>query len=92
MTTYSVTLTPSVTVMVTMFGPLSQVGDDSFAITTPSKSTTITADGSSVVAVILLVALVVDAAYSRTSLSKLGVKVNAPIVNADNELLTTLFL
>jgi hypothetical protein len=40
----------------------------------------------------LLVALVVATAYSRTSLSKLGVNVNAPIVNPDNELSTTLFL
>jgi len=78
--------------MVNTFAPLAQVGDDSLAITSPSKSITITADGSSVVAVTLLVALVVAASYSRTSLSKLGVKVNAPIVNADNELLTTLFL
>ena len=78
--------------MVNTLSPLSQVGDDSFSITVPSKSITTTADGSSVVAVTLLVALVVAVAYSRTSLSKLGVKVNAPIVNADNELSTTLFL
>ena len=84
--------------MVSVFFPLAQVAESLLATATPSSSSlfvrtiAITADGSSVVAVTLFVASVVVAVYANVSLSNVGVKVNAPIVNADNELSTMLFL
>lgn len=81
-----------------MFSPLAQVAEVPLGTATPSvsslfvRTTTITADGSSVVAVTLFVASVVVTVYANVSLSNAGLKVNAPIVSADSELSTTLFL
>lgn len=91
-TTYSVTLSASVTVIVIVFSPLAHVGDVSFSIAVPFTSIAITAEGSFVTAVILFVVLVVITVYSKTSLENDGLSVKEPIVNADRELSTTLFL
>lgn len=85
-------------VIVNMFSPLAQVAEVPLGTATPSvsslfvRTTTITADGSSVVAVTLLVALEVVTAYANVSLSNSGTNVKSPIVSADSELSTTLFL
>ena len=84
--------------MVNVFSPLAQVAEAPLATATPSSSSlfvrtiAITADGSSVVAVTLLVASVVSTVYANVSLSNSGLNVNAPIVSADSELSTMLFL
>lgn len=82
-TVYTVSLSPFVTVMVSVFSPMLHVGLDAFSISVSPSRISTAAFSSAGVAVTLLVLFDVETAYAVVSGSNVGVRESAPIVRAD---------